>query len=92
MGHARVPRRVRTGGIASALPVDYLWGAALLVRRAFLEEIGGLDERFFLYSEDEDLGRQARARGSRACSCRPRPRGPHREARARPTAHSPWRA
>jgi GT2 family glycosyltransferase len=48
---------------ATRLPVDYLWGAALLVRRAFLDEIGGLDERFFLYSEDEDLGRQARARG-----------------------------
>jgi N-acetylglucosaminyl-diphospho-decaprenol L-rhamnosyltransferase len=46
--------------------VDYLWGAALLVRRDFLVEIGGLDERFFLYSEDEDLGRQARARGRRS--------------------------
>jgi hypothetical protein len=29
------------------LPVDYLWGAALLVRRSFLTAIGGLDERFF---------------------------------------------
>ena len=47
----------------SSLPVDYLWGAALLVRRRFLDDIGGLDERFFLYSEDEDLGREARARG-----------------------------
>jgi N-acetylglucosaminyl-diphospho-decaprenol L-rhamnosyltransferase len=46
-------------------PVDYLWGAAPLLRRSFLEEIGGLDERFFMYSEDEDLGRAARARGYR---------------------------
>jgi len=45
------------------VPVDYLWGAALLVRRSFLDEIGGLDSRFFMYSEDEDLGRSARARG-----------------------------
>jgi len=43
--------------------VDWLGAAALLVRRSFLDEIGGLDERFFLYSEDEDLGWAARARG-----------------------------
>jgi GT2 family glycosyltransferase len=61
---------------ASPLPVDYLWGAALLVRRRFLEEIGGLDERFFLYSEDEDLGRQARARGYQALIV-PRARARH---------------
>ena len=47
---------------ASPRAVDYLWGAALLVRRRFLDDIGGLDERYFLYSEDEDLGRQARQR------------------------------
>jgi N-acetylglucosaminyl-diphospho-decaprenol L-rhamnosyltransferase len=48
------------------LPVDYLWGAALVCRRAFLDDVGGLDERFFLYSEDEDLGRQASARHARS--------------------------
>lgn len=48
------------GGVVS---VDYVWGAAALCKRAFLELIGGLDERFFLYSEDEDLGRQAAANG-----------------------------
>ena len=56
------PCAPRPGG---GVPVDYLWGASLLCRRAFLDEIGGLDERFFLYSEDEDLGRQARLRGRR---------------------------
>lgn len=54
--------RAAHGGL---VPVDYLWGAALLVRRDFLDRIGGLDERFFLYSEDEDLGRAARALGKR---------------------------
>jgi N-acetylglucosaminyl-diphospho-decaprenol L-rhamnosyltransferase len=43
--------------------VDWVAAASLLVRRSFLDEIGGLDERFFLYSEDEDLCWQARARG-----------------------------
>ena len=55
-----------THAVGRPLEVDYLWGAAPLVRRGFLEAIGGLDERFFLYSEDEDLGRNARLRGLRS--------------------------
>ena len=34
-----------------------------LIRRSALEEIGGLDERFFLYCEDIDLCRRLRAAG-----------------------------
>ena len=34
---------------------EWASGAALLVRRAFLDELGGLDERFFMYCEDADL-------------------------------------
>lgn len=45
--------------------VDWLVGAALLIRREALEGIGGFDERFFMYSEELDLARRIRERGWR---------------------------
>jgi len=38
-------------------------GSAAMYRRAMLDEIGGFDERFFLYCEDTDIGLRARWRG-----------------------------
>lgn len=38
-------------------------GSFLLVRREVLENVGGLDERFFLYSEEVDLCERARRHG-----------------------------
>lgn len=35
-------------------PIDWALGAALLVRRAAIDEVGGMDPRFFLYAEDAD--------------------------------------
>jgi len=35
--------------------VDQLMGAALLLRRAALEQVGAFDERFFMYFEEVDL-------------------------------------
>jgi GT2 family glycosyltransferase len=67
--HDRFTSRLPAGTVDRAagrtLSVDYVWGAAVLVRREFLLAIGGLDERFFLYHEDEDLGRRAQAHGLR---------------------------
>jgi N-acetylglucosaminyl-diphospho-decaprenol L-rhamnosyltransferase len=43
--------------------VDWLVGAFLIARREAVQEIGGLDERFFLYSEETDWCYRARAAG-----------------------------
>jgi N-acetylglucosaminyl-diphospho-decaprenol L-rhamnosyltransferase len=42
---------------------DWLSGACLLLRRSAVEAVGGLDEEFFLYSEETDLFRRLGARG-----------------------------
>jgi len=43
--------------------VDWLLGAALMVRQSTLAKIGGMDERFFLYFEDVDWCRRAHTMG-----------------------------
>jgi GT2 family glycosyltransferase len=45
--------------------VDWVTGACLLIRRADLDAVGLLDERFFMYTEDVDLCAALRARGRR---------------------------
>jgi GT2 family glycosyltransferase len=44
-------------------PVDHVSGAYYLVRRALFTELGGFDERFFVYLEDLDFSLRARAAG-----------------------------
>jgi GT2 family glycosyltransferase len=43
--------------------VDWVCGSFLLMRRACLDQIGPLDERFFIYDEDIDWCRRAGAAG-----------------------------
>ena len=43
--------------------VDWVSGACLIAQRRMLEEVGPLDERFFMYFEDADLCRRSREAG-----------------------------
>jgi N-acetylglucosaminyl-diphospho-decaprenol L-rhamnosyltransferase len=45
--------------------VEWASGAALLLRRSLLAQLGGLDDGFFLYCEDMDLCRRIQLAGSR---------------------------
>jgi GT2 family glycosyltransferase len=47
--------------------VDWVSGTCMIIRRRTLEEIGLLDERFFMYFEDADLCRRAREAGWLVC-------------------------
>ena len=55
-------RDLVAAGVESA-PVDWVMGAAMLVRRDRFDAVGGFDARYFLYWEDADLCRRLWARG-----------------------------
>jgi N-acetylglucosaminyl-diphospho-decaprenol L-rhamnosyltransferase len=61
--------------------VDWVIGAAMLIRRAAFEEVGGWDERFFLYIEDTDFCRRC-ARAGWEVAYLPSVSLPHRYPRA----------
>jgi len=50
-------------------PIDYPIGASMFVSRAFLDEVGLLDETFFLYYEELDWVYRAGKKGYRADWC-----------------------
>lgn len=67
LGRSRVVREYRLDDGPADAPQDVDWvvGAAMVVRREAFEQAGLLDERFFMYSEEVDLCRRIRAAGWR---------------------------
>jgi GT2 family glycosyltransferase len=59
----RSRRKYHTLRTEKRCEVAWVTGCCLLVRRDCLQDLGGLDEDFFLYYEDVDLCRRARERG-----------------------------
>ena len=49
--------------LSSPTVVDWVSGACMIIRSRTIEEIGPMDERFFMYFEDADLCRRAREAG-----------------------------
>lgn len=66
-GAQRVARQIvwpdSVPSAAGSVPVDWLSGACVLVRRTAFDAVGGFDAAYFLYWEDADLCRRLRARG-----------------------------
>lgn len=67
--------------------VDWVSGACLLVRRAAAEQVGLLDERYFMYCEDVDFCAAIRAAGHRILYA-PDVEVTHLRGRSRATAES----
>jgi len=66
--HYRMEEHLQTSEVsetseALGQEVDWVVGAALMTRRAVLEQIGGFDEGYFMYSEELDWCRRAREAG-----------------------------
>lgn len=56
-------RELDQGRYAEEQNVDWVVGAVLMLRREAVLEVGGFDERFFMYSEEADLCRRIRESG-----------------------------
>jgi N-acetylglucosaminyl-diphospho-decaprenol L-rhamnosyltransferase len=56
---------VKQSGGRAIRDVDWVMGAAILLRREALDEVGLFDEEFFIYSEETDLCRRLRRGGWR---------------------------
>jgi N-acetylglucosaminyl-diphospho-decaprenol L-rhamnosyltransferase len=59
--NGRYPRRLYQAG--KPFPIDHPLGAALMVRREVIEQVGLLDERFFIYCEEIDWCLRIKAAG-----------------------------
>ena len=58
---------MRTASFDAPLDVTFCTGCFFVIRTELYKELGGFDERFFLYCEDADLTRRALAHGRAVC-------------------------
>jgi len=63
LARRNVPTSGQLTAIDGGIRADWVSGACVLVRRQAFDEVGGLDERYFLYWEDADLCRRLRHKG-----------------------------
>ncbi|WP_238538476.1 glycosyltransferase family 2 protein [Nitrolancea hollandica] len=60
---SRLNGRVPPGDGLSPFAIDHPLGACMLVRRAVIEQVGMLDDQYFMYSEEIDWCRRIKAAG-----------------------------
>ena len=48
---------------------DWVTGAAMFIKKDLFQKLGGFDEKFFMYFEDEDLCKRARQTGYKVIYC-----------------------
>lgn len=60
---SRLNGRIPPGDGLSPVAIDHPLGACMLVRREVIEQVGMLDERYFMYSEEIDWCRRIKAAG-----------------------------
>lgn len=64
ISRGRKPGAVVPEGVDRPIPVEYVVGADLMVRKSVLDQVGLLDESFFAYFEETDLCARIRQAGS----------------------------
>jgi GT2 family glycosyltransferase len=67
-GHRAIRSSV-SAGLDPAGPTDWVTGCALAIRADLWQRLGGLDTRYYIYSEDVDFCLRARAAGARIGYC-----------------------
>ena len=68
LGVGLIERLLRRWTVAQVMtdveqPIGWVSGASMLIRASTMEEVGGLDERYFLYFEETDFCLRARRTG-----------------------------